>query len=54
MIVILGAIAGAMWGVRSSRQRNGDRKDIAQYAAVGGILGGLIGLFVTIGIEKIL
>lgn len=54
MIVILGLIAGALWGARSARQRNGNRKDIAQYAAVGSILGALIGLFVTIGVERML
>lgn len=54
MIVIFGFVAGALWGARSARQRNGDRKDIAQFAAVGAILGALVGLFVTIGLERIL
>ena len=54
MIVILGVVAGAVWAVRSARARGGNRKDIAQYAAVGAILGGLIGLFVTIGVERML
>ena len=52
MIVILGIVAGAVSGVRSARARGGNRKDIAQYGAVGAILGGLIGLFVTIGVER--
>ncbi|MGL4414300.1 hypothetical protein [Roseinatronobacter monicus] len=54
MIVILGIVAGAIWGVRSAKQKNGDRKDIAQYGGVGAIIGGLVGLFVTIGLEKLL
>ncbi len=54
MVVILGALAGGIWGMRSARQGGGDRKDIAQYTAVGAIVGGLVGLFVTIGLEKIL
>jgi uncharacterized protein YqgC (DUF456 family) len=54
MIVILGMAAGAVWGIRNARQRGGDRKDIAQYGAVGAIVGSLVGLFVTIGLEKLL
>lgn len=54
MIVIIGIAAGALWGVHSARQQNGDRKDIAQYGGVGAIIGGLVGLFVTIGLEKLL
>ncbi len=52
MIVILGMGIGALWGARNAKQRGGDRKDIAQYSVVGAIIGGLVGLFVTIGIEK--
>jgi uncharacterized protein YqgC (DUF456 family) len=54
MIVIFGLVAGAVWAAQSARKRGGNRKDIAQYAAVGAILGGLVGLFVTIGVEKLL
>ena len=54
MIVILGAVAGAIWGVRNATTAKGDRKDKAQYGAVGAIIGSLIGLFVTIGVEKLL
>lgn len=54
MIVILGCILGAVYGGRNAQKRGGNRMDIAQYAAVGGIIGGLLGLFLTIGLEKIL
>ncbi len=54
MIVILGAIAGLLIGLRSARQAGGDLKDRAQYGAVGSIIGALIGLFVTIGVERML
>ena len=54
MIVIFGVLAGGILGARSARARNGDRKDIAQYAAVWAILGALIGLFATIAIERML
>ncbi len=53
MIVIFGAIAGAVWGTRNATAAGGDRKDKAQYGAVGAIIGGLVGLFVTIGVEKL-
>lgn len=52
MIVLLGILAGAGWGYISAQRKGGNTKDKAQYAAVGGIIGGLVGLFVTIGIEK--
>ncbi|WP_439559880.1 hypothetical protein [Roseinatronobacter sp.] len=54
MIVIFGLVAGALLGVRSASKRGGNRLDMAQYAAVGGIIGALLGLFATIGLEKIL
>jgi prolipoprotein diacylglyceryltransferase len=54
MIVIIGMIAGGLFGVRNAKRRGGDRKDMAQYGIVGVIVGGLVGLFVTIGVEKLL
>jgi hypothetical protein len=54
MIVIFGLVVGALWAARSARKRGGNHKDIAQYAAVGAILGALLGLFATIGLEKLL
>ena len=54
MIVIFAAIAGGFWGYMNARKAAGDLKDKAQYCAVGAIIGGLAGLFVTIGLEKML
>ncbi|MBR3370234.1 MAG: hypothetical protein IKG52_06345 [Rhodobacteraceae bacterium] len=54
MIVIFGLVAGALLGLRSAHKRGGNRLDKAQYAAVGGIVGALVGLFATIGLEKLL
>lgn len=54
MIVIAGAIIGALIGLRSAQKEQGNLKDRAQYAAVGGIIGALLGLFTTIGLEKLL
>ena len=54
MIVLAGLVLGAAWGGWTAQRRGGNRLDIAQYAAVGGIAGGLVGLFATIAIERIL
>ncbi len=54
MIVLAGLLIGAVWGGLSARRRGGDRMDIAQYAVVGGIAGGILGLFASIGIERML
>lgn len=54
MIVIAGLIGGAAWGALHARKRGGNRKDMAQYAAVYGIIFGLLGLFATIALERML
>jgi hypothetical protein len=54
MIVIFGAFAGAILGWRNASKRGGNRLDIAQYAGVGAIVGALLGLFATIGVERML
>ncbi|WP_425070606.1 apolipoprotein acyltransferase [Sagittula sp. S175] len=54
MIVIFAALFGAiLGGVRASR-RKGNKLDIAQYAAVHGIAFGVVGVFLTIFVEKML
>ena len=54
MIVLAGLVLGAVWGAMTARRRGGNRMDVAQYVAVGGIAGGLVGLFVAIAIERML
>jgi hypothetical protein len=54
MIVIGGSVIGALIGWRNATKRGGNRLDIAQYAGVGVIVGGLLGLFATIGVERML
>lgn len=54
MIVILGALAGALWGGYLARSRGGKAADIAQYAAGYAIALSLAGLFVTIFLERML
>ena len=54
MIVILAAIGGAIWGGLLARKRRGKPADIAQYAAGYGIAFALLGLLVTIFLERML
>ncbi len=52
MIVIAGAILGAVIGGSLAARRKGNRWDIAQYSAVYAIAFSLLGLIATIVIEK--
>lgn len=54
MLVIGGLVIGALWGGFSARRRGGKPADIAQYAAVYAILLGILGLFLTIVIERLM
>ena len=53
MIVIAGLLFGALFGAYRARRRQGTGFDIAQYAAAHAILFALLGLFVTILIDKL-
>lgn len=48
MIILLCMIFGAVWGGYLAKKRNGDKLDIAQYAASSGIAFALLGLFISI------
>ncbi len=52
MIVIAGVLGGAGWGAYLAKSRGGTRADMAQYAAGFGIAFGLLGLFLTIFVER--
>jgi membrane associated rhomboid family serine protease len=54
MFVIGGLILGALGGGLSARRRGGKPADIAQWASVGGIIFGLLGLFVTLILDRML
>ncbi|MGY9049969.1 hypothetical protein P775_18985 [Puniceibacterium antarcticum] len=54
MIVIAAALLGALTGGFKARNRKGNAADIAQYAAGFGIFFALIGLIVTVALDKIL
>jgi hypothetical protein len=52
MIVIAGLLLGAGWGVWTAKRRGGTPADMAQYAAGFGIAFALLGLFLTIVLER--
>jgi hypothetical protein len=54
MIVLGGLVFGGLFGALRARARQGNRLDIAQYAAVHGIAFALAGLFLTIALERML
>ncbi|MEM1361567.1 MAG: hypothetical protein AAGF94_07595 [Pseudomonadota bacterium] len=53
MIVIAGAVLGGSWGAWLARKRGGKPADMAQYAAGYAIAFALLGLFVTVLIDRI-
>lgn len=54
MIVIGGLVFGSLFGAVLAKRRGGRPADMAQYAAGLAILFGLIGLFATIILERVL
>lgn len=54
MIFIAGMILGAFTGGFSARRRGGSGFDIAQYAIVGGLIGLVLGLALTVAVDRIL
>ncbi|MEL6644629.1 MAG: hypothetical protein AAFQ79_11895 [Pseudomonadota bacterium] len=54
MIIIAGALSGAAWGAYLAKAREGTKLDMAQYAAGFAIAFALLGLFVTIFLERML
>jgi len=43
MVILAAMLAGALWGGYQARRHGGSGADIAQYAAVWGIIGALLG-----------
>lgn len=54
MIVIASMLAGAVTGAYTAKRKHGNLADILQYGGVFAILFGLLGLFLTVFIEKML
>jgi hypothetical protein len=52
MIVLAGMVLGAAYGATSARKKGGKPVDALQWAAAYGIAFSLLGLFVTIFLEK--
>lgn len=53
MIVIAGLVLGAITGATVARKRKGNAADIAQYTAVYAIFFALIGLVLTVIIDRL-
>ncbi|WP_372603568.1 apolipoprotein acyltransferase [Actibacterium sp.] len=53
MIVIAGFIIGALWGGLTAKRRGGKVADVAQYAIAFALAFALLGLLVTIVIERL-
>jgi hypothetical protein len=51
MIVLGGAILGALWGAWLAHRRKGTRLDMVQYGAGFAIFFAILGLFVTLFLE---
>jgi hypothetical protein len=49
---LAGILIGAALGAWGARRRGGNRLDLLQWAAVGGMLLGIVGLFVLVFIER--
>ena len=54
MIIIAGLVIGAIFGAMRARALKGNRKDMAQYAAGFGIAFGIVAMFLTIFIDRML
>jgi hypothetical protein len=54
MFVIGGLVLGAIVGALTARRRGGKPADMAQYAAGFGIAFGLLGLFATLILDRLL
>ena len=52
MIIIPSALFGALLGALTARRRGGNRLDMAQYAGVFALIFAVLGLIVTIALDR--
>ena len=52
MIVIVAAVLGALIGGFTAKRRNGNRLDILQYAAGYAMAFGILGMLVTVIVDR--
>lgn len=52
MIIIAGFVLGAIYGVRTARKAGGKRLDLLQYGAGFGIAFSLVGLVLTLILDR--
>lgn len=53
MILLASALLGIFFGIRAARKREGNRLDVAQYAAAYAIAFMIVGLFLTLIIDRV-
>ena len=51
---LIGIVIGALVGAFSARRQEGKPADLAQWGAVGAMIGGVLGLFLLVVIERML
>ncbi|WP_168192134.1 hypothetical protein [Pararhodobacter marinus] len=54
MVILAGMVIGAVWGYLYARRNDGTGKDIAQYAAVWGIIGAIVSAFIAVGLDRLI
>ena len=52
MVVLVSAAIGALWGVVHQKRRGGNRMDMAQYGAVWGLIGAILGLIFAVALDN--
>jgi hypothetical protein len=54
MVILAGILVGAAWGYFHARRNGGSAKDMAQYAAVWGIIGAILSAFLAVGLDRLI
>ncbi len=52
MLIPVFALLGALFGAWRARMKHGNRLDMAQYAAIGALIFGVLGTFLAIYIDR--